>query len=839
VAFFVGKKKDKKRAIEQKDDPNYGVAVQFFNPGQPIFSNRDFRTFVSDGYRRCATVYNCINKITAAAAGIKWKLYTDDTLSREITSHPLLDLWKKPNPRYGMGSFIEQAWGFWHLSGNMYLWANRPNPNEPPVELWALRPDLMKIVAGETDVQGYVLGWGTPKARPFDAEEIMHLKFPAYDDDWYGLSPVETAMWLVDQQNEGNAWNTALMQNAGKPASAFFAKGYLTVEQRNQVRQEILKRYSGKRNAGFPLILEADMTWQQMSMAPYELDWLQSREMNTREIASIFDVAPELVGDSAGKTFANMHEARQALYTENVLPKMDRFRDHANGWLIPMFPDLCKQGKPQAYLTYDKRDIETLAQVFAEQEAAASQKATELWNTGQCDLYTAQTMQPGMEPDPNGKGIYKIGAILVRSQDLQKYAEQALQKPAAPPAPTPENILDNPPPGQTTVTEEPPQPQKMLLPAASTPALAELDEIAADILIEQYVMRKFGLDEDDRRLRPLVAAYKQALRTKGVAIDADSTDDAREYRIYGAGSRQHAYGRLPAHGRGPRRTKALDLATAEEKSAYFASMESMRAVWEAEGEQRLQSYFDENRKAVVATIKAGDHAHTVDAEIPPALQARQSDLKTLLYQLYQDVGSDVGSQIASQIEARKATNSNSRFWDADTLVYLLSLAGQKVTQISSTELAEIQSALAEGVKAGESIPQLAKRIDDLYLLQIIPNRSTVIARTEVVAASNYGAMQAAAQSGLILNKVWLATDDARTRPDHAAADGQEVPMDDPFIVGGEELMQPGDPSGSAGNIIQCRCTVYFKRVQPDDTSKALVVAPREFKSVREFMEVLI
>jgi hypothetical protein len=34
-------------------------------------------------------------------------------------------------------------------------------------------------------------------------------------------------------------------------------------------------------------------------------------------------------------------------------------------------------------------------------------------------------------------------------------------------------------------------------------------------------------------------------------------------------------------------------------------------------------------------------------------------------------------------------------------------------------------------------------------------------------------------------------------------------MDATFDVGGEALLYPGDPSGSAANTVQCRCTVAF------------------------------
>ena len=45
-----------------------------------------------------------------------------------------------------------------------------------------------------------------------------------------------------------------------------------------------------------------------------------------------------------------------------------------------------------------------------------------------------------------------------------------------------------------------------------------------------------------------------------------------------------------------------------------------------------------------------------------------------------------------------------------------------------------------------------------------------------------------------------------------------IPVDDPFIVGGEELMFPGDPNGSPGNVINCRCFT-FARSKKDTFTK--------------------
>lgn len=66
-------------------------------------------------------------------------------------------------------------------------------------------------------------------------------------------------------------------------------------------------------------------------------------------------------------------------------------------------------------------------------------------------------------------------------------------------------------------------------------------------------------------------------------------------------------------------------------------------------------------------------------------------------------------------------------------------------------------------------------------------------------------------------KRWRCHHDDRTRKTHRDADGQTVPLDDPFHVGRDLLMYPGDSMGSAGETINCRCSVMA--VPPDEEGK--------------------
>lgn len=125
----------------------------------------------------------------------------------------------------------------------------------------------------------------------------------------------------------------------------------------------------------------------------------------------------------------------------------------------------------------------------------------------------------------------------------------------------------------------------------------------------------------------------------------------------------------------------------------------------------------------------------------------------------------------------------------------------------------IAGQVAQGVNLGESIPKLAARVDEQLSATATPrwqNRAVVVARSEAIGALNAGRHDVfealAEETGEQLERVWLSTADARTRPSHRLADQQRVPMGEPFIVGGFSLMFPGDPAGPPQEVIQCRCT---------------------------------
>lgn len=153
--------------------------------------------------------------------------------------------------------------------------------------------------------------------------------------------------------------------------------------------------------------------------------------------------------------------------------------------------------------------------------------------------------------------------------------------------------------------------------------------------------------------------------------------------------------------------------------------------------------------------------------------------------------------------------------DADMIQYLDD-ARNRLVRIPDEVYAQINVIIHRGIDEGLSIPDIADDVSTVLTANQSEqwrNRATTIARTETIAATNagafYGAADLARERGDVnAEKIWISTvGDGRTRDSHIKADKQRVPLFSPFMVGGFELMFPGDPSGPAHEVINCRCSI--------------------------------
>ena len=225
-------------------------------------------------------------------------------------------------------------------------------------------------------------------------------------------------------------------------------------------------------------------------------------------------------------------------------------------------------------------------------------------------------------------------------------------------------------------------------------------------------------------------------------------------------------------------------------------------------------------------------------DVPHTVNAQAHRLRNLYQQHYRRVATVAGNRAINKIVSEKSAQM---FFTKDTLgqnfwremnSFIDVQTRQRLASVQKTTTLNLTKVIAKGVDEGLSNNEIAKKLRRLGK-RVSKTQALRIARTETHAAFNKSNDAAIEGTGRKFIRQWATTLDERTRRkppdkfDHAKANKQKRAQRAPFDVGGQKLMFPGDPSASAGNVINCRCVLLYL------TDKSQVVREPELKPVEE------
>ena len=333
------------RAPEQKASRTARL-IALESGGRARWTPRDYAALTREGYTKNAIVHRAVRLIAESVGGLSFLLYEG---AAEHSAHPLLGLIARPNPRQDGASFLESVTTHLLLAGNAYIEAvaiaAEAGSQDTVRELYALRPDRMKVVPGpdgwpqafEYTVSGHAVRFEQSAAQP----PILQLTLFNPLDDYYGLSPLEAAAVAVDTHNAAAKWNKALLDNAARPSGALVYAGadgsVLSDAQFERIKKELGDLYQGAGNAGRPMVLEGGLDWKAMSLSPKDMDFMEAKHSAAREIALAFGVPPMLLAIPGDNTYSNYQEANRVFWRATVLPLATRVGAALTQWLAPSF----------------------------------------------------------------------------------------------------------------------------------------------------------------------------------------------------------------------------------------------------------------------------------------------------------------------------------------------------------------------------------------------------------------------------------------------------------------------------------------------------------------------
>lgn len=188
------------------------------------------------------------------------------------------------------------------------------------------------------------------------------------------------------------------------------------------------------------------------------------------------------------------------------------------------------------------------------------------------------------------------------------------------------------------------------------------------------------------------------------------------------------------------------------------------------------------------------------------------DIKKTLQKLYIDIGKWSYINTKRQIKRSVGRKAQADFgFDEETTATIIDflrnyLLDDAVLPITQTTRHQILRILEQAQGEGWGIAETVAHLDAPELTQW---RARMIVRTESQKAAFAGQKAAVDDTDFLLQKEWITAEDDRVRDAHAEVDGVMIDTDENFLVDGEEMEGPGDPSADASNVINCRCTLGF------------------------------
>ena len=434
IANFINPVKEKKEAPQ----------VVLNTTTSYYYRNDNYQSYAEEGYKQNAIVYRCVNEIAHGAASIGWRAFQGDI---ELEEHPILTLLNRPNPMQAGVEFFQSLYSYLLLSGNSY--AIKSDVGGLPRELYLLRPDRIKIEPSKTStpkayayiVDGKILKYY--EADPLTGEsDLKHIKMWNPLDDFYGCSPLSAAAVDIDNHNAINKHNISLLNNGARPSGAIIFKPQddrgvplqLTDGQRQQLNEDLRSRFSGPQNAGRPVLLEGDFDWREMGLSPKDMDFLQQKNIAAKDIALCFGVPSQLIGIPDAQTYANVQEARLALYEETIIPIAKRVESDMNEWLTKSYGE-------DITLKYDfdgipamterrRRTYENVVQAVREGIISRNEARERIGLepiTGGDDVFISANLFPlgstevapaeGSDAEEDGKGVYGFEEFFEESKE--------------------------------------------------------------------------------------------------------------------------------------------------------------------------------------------------------------------------------------------------------------------------------------------------------------------------------------------------------------------------------------------------------------------------------------
>ena len=349
----------------------------------------------TDPYRQEVWVGSCVNfraRMVSSVAISWWDREATEPGAREVTTGPLVELFRKPTKGIDDALFVRFLSMFMDLAGETDLYlrdaAGRPisavgtGPDallETPADIVPVRGDLVELAL---DDQGYPGEWKTRTAR---GEVVYpgHAVLPLFDmpdpnpgRPWRGIGPLAQAYGPALQTFLADRFVSKLFMSGGQPGGVVTLKAQSVGGERMRLTNEFDDRWNNPADQEKRWrLLFGDAAISSTQTTPKDAQVETLRKGNKSDIAQMYGVPPALLGEHQ-ENFATFTGHMRIFLIGTMIPLLRWIERAINMRLVARLRD----GKLATQRCRFRTDL--LERAFGDAMALGDQVAKLRWEAG-------------------------------------------------------------------------------------------------------------------------------------------------------------------------------------------------------------------------------------------------------------------------------------------------------------------------------------------------------------------------------------------------------------------------------------------------------------------------
>lgn len=331
--------------------------------------------FIDKGYKFNPTIYSLIQLISKSAITVPYKIYqkldesavkeykgllsnglNEDSVFKsklmrkhifeEVEHSALGKLLERPNPAQSFSVFLQELISFGKLTGNRFVYGIAPENGENKgiySQIYNLPAHLIEIKSDGIfkPVSKYTMMYNKNKYE-LSSEEVLHIADfnPDYQGDGthlYGQSPIEAGMRVLTTANEAVETNLKFLHNQSARGMLTPDDDQLTPTQAQQLKDALRRNYQGSKSANDIMITGKKFSWTNFGLSTSDLQLLESYNATIKDLCNLYGVPVQLLNNTESTTYDNYRIARKVLFTNAIIPELNKIRDEFNRWLVPHY----------------------------------------------------------------------------------------------------------------------------------------------------------------------------------------------------------------------------------------------------------------------------------------------------------------------------------------------------------------------------------------------------------------------------------------------------------------------------------------------------------------------